>query len=123
MNWSFHSVTSFDADALIKEYGALAAEGIEQWLEHGVQHAEKQPETDFAEFPKGFLRDEKVHPFAYCYTFSAGFYSKGKYYRFGKVPYDITVNRATPADYAGELGVKSPQTFRIRYIDNPESIV
>lgn len=122
MNWELHAVHTKNLPEMINEYCYLAERAIEDWIEKFEPEKEVQPESDFAEFPKGFYRNEKTDPFAYSYTFTAGFYADGKYYRFGQVPYDITVSRATPADYAGELGITNPQTIRFRYIDTQGAI-
>ncbi len=122
MNWELHEVTTKNVPDIIELYGRVAIEAIEGWIEKFEPEKEVQPKSGYAEFPKGFYRNEETDRVAYSYTFSTGFYREGKYYRFGPVPYDITVSRATPADYAGELGVKNPQTFRIRYIDTQGAI-
>ena len=126
MNWTFKSVSLPvpGVREFIGMYRDILVDGIEFWLSNFKPETKEQSGEFFAEFPEGFCRDEKAQPVAYRYTFSTGFCRDGKYYRTGSVPYNITIERATSADYASELGVKDPQQFRprVRYIQNMSSI-
>lgn len=125
MNWTFRSIPlpKSNLQEFIGEYRDLLAEGIQKWLNDFKPEVDKQPEEYLAEFPEGFYRDEKAQPVAYRYEFSVGFYKNGKYYRIGQVPYNIAIERATPASYAHEEGVEKSNATRFRYIDNAPPII
>lgn len=93
MNWEFHAVHGIDAVAMIKEYSALAAEGIEVWLATHVEPKEKQEEAGYTEFASGFFRDESKDPFAYRFRFRCGYYGKSGYVSLDPPEYDVTVQQ------------------------------
>ena len=110
MNWEFHAVHHKRLPELINDYCYLAERGIEEWLEHGVQHIEKQPESGFSEFPRDFYHEGPSYSFRFKAYGPGGCLSPAEY--------DVKVEQIFYPVYDTSFKEK----VRLRYIQNMESI-
>lgn len=120
MNWVFKSIPRPGSlTDLIEDYKGLLVSGLEEFIE-STPLTEKQGESWFTEYPDG----------GYCwtgpsyrFTFSAGWYDKKYgYVKMGRIPYNVSVERADGAVYASEVDLEFPIEKRIRLIDNVSPI-